>query len=59
MVLVAQVRDSWPSVAPVGHVELTNNAMALLGESRDSWPSMAPQGHVESTKMRKTFRKQK
>ena len=53
MALLGQVRESWPSMAPLGHVELTKTLWHFLGQSRESWPSMAPLGHVEQTKMQK------
>ena len=62
MANLGQVRDIWPSMAPLGHVEfgVNENALALPGQSRDSWLSMAPLGHVELTKTQKLKnRKQK
>ena len=53
MALLGQVRESWPSMAPLGHVELTKTLWHFLGQSRESWLSMAPLGHVELTKMQK------
>ena len=51
--LLDQVRESWPSMTPLGHLELTKTVWHFLGQSRDSWPSMAPLGHVELTKIQK------
>ena len=51
MALLGQVRESWPSVASLGHVELTKTLIALLAQSRDGLPPMAPLGHVELIKI--------
>ena len=54
MALLGQSRESWPSMAPLGHVEKFANehAMGLLSQARESWPSMAALvlDHVELTK---------
>ena len=35
MALLGQVRESWPSMAPLGHVELTKMQKLLKSKSRN------------------------